>query len=101
MKPGTSKLNPNATSYIPFSQRGVADEGEDFEFSANELMSRNDSVWVGHRLEDALTHGQHQNVSQSYIQCTDTLQTAELSKLKDHPSGELYASSSHNQNVTG
>ncbi|KAL2457253.1 Polyadenylate-binding protein-interacting protein 5 [Abeliophyllum distichum] len=78
---------------------GAADEGEDFEFSANKSMSRNDAVWVRHRLEDALTHGQLQNVSQSYIQCTDTLQTAELSILKDHPGGELYASSSHNQNV--
>lgn len=99
MKPGSSKLNPNATSYIPFSQRGAADKGEDFEVSAKESNCRNEAVWFRDQSEDALTHCQPQNVSQSYIQCTEILQTAELSKLKDHCGGELYASSSHNQNM--
>ncbi|CAA2955311.1 polyadenylate-binding -interacting 5-like [Olea europaea subsp. europaea] len=99
MKPGTSKLNPNATSYIPFSERGTVDKGEDFEFSTKESNCGNEAIWFGDQSKDALTHCQPQNVSQSYIQCTDILQTAELSKLKDHCGGELYASSSHNQNT--
>ncbi|KAK4422296.1 Polyadenylate-binding protein-interacting protein 6 [Sesamum alatum] len=93
MKSTTSSLNPYAASYVPLSQRGVADVNKEFN-SAQELNRGNDPVWFGHQPNNTLPQGQHQNISQSYASAG---QTADFSKQKDHPGG-FFASTSQYPN---
>ncbi|PIN09039.1 hypothetical protein CDL12_18375 [Handroanthus impetiginosus] len=92
MKTGTSSLNPYAASYVPLFKRGPADLNKEFN-SAHEVNRGNDAFWFGYS-DNKLPQRQHQNVSQSFVQSTGTIQTSEFSKRKDHHGGEFFASTS-------
>ncbi|CAA2997878.1 polyadenylate-binding -interacting 6 [Olea europaea subsp. europaea] len=92
MKGGSSSLNPYATSYVPLSKRGGTDDINDFRLLSNQLDSGNHSVWCGHQPNLMCTKGQHQSLSQSYVNGADAVQVAQISNPKDH----TYASSSYN-----
>ncbi|CAI9755636.1 unnamed protein product [Fraxinus pennsylvanica] len=96
MKGGSSSLNPYATSYVPLSKRGGTDGIKDFRLLANQLDSGNHSVWFGHQPNLICTQGQHQNLSQSYVNGADAVQVAQISNPKYHCGGEFYTSSSYN-----
>ncbi|KZV34627.1 polyadenylate-binding protein-interacting protein 5 [Dorcoceras hygrometricum] len=90
MKPGSSTLNPHASSYIPLSKR-VVYQSKDFNLL---LESQNESevLWLGDRPSN--TQGQLGNVSSSYFPNAGAFQAAVVSKWKDHNGGGVYASSS-------
>lgn len=94
MKPGSSTLNPHASSYVPLSKRVVVDESKDLNLLL-ELQNENKAVWLGH--EPGNTQGQLGNVSSSYLPNAGAFEAVEIFKLKDHHAGEIYSPSSYCQ----
>ncbi|XP_073269230.1 polyadenylate-binding protein-interacting protein 6-like [Primulina huaijiensis] len=95
MKPGSSTLNPHASSYVPLSKRVAVDKSKDSNILL-ELQNENEAVWLGH--QPGNTQGQFGNVSSSYLPNAGAFQSAEISKWKDRHAGVIYASSSYYQN---
>ncbi|XP_075491547.1 polyadenylate-binding protein-interacting protein 6-like [Primulina tabacum] len=94
MKPGSSTLNPHASSYVPLSKRVAVDKSKDSNILL-ELQNEN-KAWLGH--QPGNTQGQLGNVSSNYLPNAAAFQSAEISKWKDRHAGQIYASSSYYQN---